>query len=241
MKVLFCLLVCLMFCASQSQAEEIERPNGLMWNKTGLPLVFPLQVKSLPGRDYYIVLSQSEDKVPALAAYVRGGEFFRVLVPPGTYNLEFATGTKWLGEDKLFGREETQFFALRDPLEFAILNDRTKGGHSIDLRSLGPDGLPEITVVGANLCQTLRSQQGLRVVSPVTQETERNPVGQDILTRRFERGENAFETHDRKRQQDNFDPPVLGTPQVPLVRPSEALTVESTNGVHANRIYEVPC
>ena len=54
---------------------ETERPAGLMWNRTGLPAVFPLQIKTTPGADYLVILSDAETDFDALAAYARGGDF----------------------------------------------------------------------------------------------------------------------------------------------------------------------
>ncbi|WP_291728561.1 hypothetical protein [Leisingera sp. F5] len=107
-----------------------------MWNRTGLPAVFPLQVKSPPGADYYLVLSNEESGEEALAAYFRGGAFFKVLVPPGRFVLHFASGSGWQGEGRLFG-PETRVFKLPDALEFAIRGAGIKGGHKITLTQSG--------------------------------------------------------------------------------------------------------
>ena len=63
-------------------------PAGLMWNRTGLPAVFPLQVKTPPGQDHVLTLIDADTGTDALAAYIKGGAFFKVLVPPGTYRFK---------------------------------------------------------------------------------------------------------------------------------------------------------
>ncbi len=132
------LLACLVLVAlAAGAAAETERPrSGLMWNRTGLPAVFPLQVKSPPGADYYLVLSSEESGDEALAAYFKGGAFFKVLVPPGRFVLHFASGSGWQGERRLFG-PETRVFKLPDVLEFAIRGAGIKGGHKITLTRSG--------------------------------------------------------------------------------------------------------
>jgi hypothetical protein len=113
-------------------AAVAEPRHGLMWQRTGLPAVFPLQIKTHAGADYYLLLTAAESGEKALAAYVTGGQFFRVLVPPGTYDVQLATGTAWQDETALFG-PETAFIHLPEPLTFEVQGVGTKAGHLIDL------------------------------------------------------------------------------------------------------------
>lgn len=108
------------------------RPAGLMWNRSSLPLTLPLQVQSDPGADLYLEVSVPETGQAVLGAYVRGGDFFRVLVPPGRWALTFARGTGWQGEEALFGAT-TEVIAIEPPLTFAAEAAR-KPGFLIDLR-----------------------------------------------------------------------------------------------------------
>lgn len=113
-------------------AWATEPPSGLMWNKTGLPAVFPLQVKTVPGHDYMMTLVDTETHEPALAAFITGGDFFKVLVPPGNYDVRFASGREWQGEAELFGKDQTTLFVLDRPLRFAVMDFATKLGHVVD-------------------------------------------------------------------------------------------------------------
>ena len=241
----FATVVVSVVLAIPLMAGEEERPQGLMWNKTGLPLVFPLQVKSAPGTDYFMVLRKVDDGEPALAAYVRGGEFFRVLVPPGTFDIDFAAGKSWQDEETLFGSDSTMAFALPGALTFAVLDDSTKGGHIIDLRDLASDGTPNITVASTKVCQGLRSRREVRTFNTKPRQRETDAVGQEILERRFLEGANVFQTYNRERQQDNLDPPVLGLPKVPLAVPREpkkrGTAREKLPAQRATRLYERPC
>ena len=128
------IIVLLMFWPGAGGANQPH--HGLMWNKTGLPAVFPLQVKSAVGQNYVVTLIDVETKNPALAAFIEGGRFFKVLVPPGNYHVQFAAGTDWQDGVAPFGTDETTYFALQEPLNFAVLNAGTKGGHLIDLSDL---------------------------------------------------------------------------------------------------------
>lgn len=117
-----------------AQADDAPLPRGLMWNRSGLPAVFPLQVKTPLGGNYYLTLMDGVTGDVVLAAFVRGGEFFKVLVPRGTYHLRFATGDDWQGEGALFGPgPATQIIDHPTPLTFAIKGYGTKTGHVVTI------------------------------------------------------------------------------------------------------------
>ena len=109
------------------------RPQGLMWNRSGLPATLPLQVRTDPGRDWYLTLVRPDTGQAVLAAYVRGGTVFRVLVPPGDYFVRFAYGNGWRGETALFG-PGTGHLEIDGPLHFGVEGTSRRVGHLIDLR-----------------------------------------------------------------------------------------------------------
>ncbi|WP_299418933.1 hypothetical protein [uncultured Shimia sp.] len=118
------------FVTALSASSE-ERPQGLLWNRSGLPATLPLLIKTTEDADYFLHLRDVEKDRVVLAAYVRGGEFFQVLVPPGRFELVFASGENWQGEAKLFG-VNTHIFTLDQPLKFWATMSQRKG-HLIDL------------------------------------------------------------------------------------------------------------
>lgn len=111
--------------------------HGLMWNRTGLPAVFPLQVKTSEGSDYLMTLTDAASGKPSLAAFIEGGRFFKVLVPPGRYEVQFESGDEWQEESATFGNDETLIMVLSETLEFSVVDYGTKAGHIIDLTSEG--------------------------------------------------------------------------------------------------------
>jgi len=136
-------------------AEPQNAPRtGLLWLRSDLPAVFPLQVKTVPGRDYHLTLIHAETGDETLAAYINGGDFFRVLVPPGRYTLRFAYGAGWQGEDALFGAS-TQIYEMKQPLRFATRGIGTKTGHLVDLRRLIESREAGLTRP-LSICQSLR-------------------------------------------------------------------------------------
>jgi hypothetical protein len=151
------LTVLASFTSQSAAANAKDRPAGLMWNRTGLPAVFPLQVKTSAGRDYVVTLYDAETGEAALAAFIKGGVLFKVLVPPGVFTVSFATGETWWGEEELFGLgAATQVFTLAEPLTFGIRDAGIKAGHMVDI-SENPSGLDsDIAVKDQLICQSLR-------------------------------------------------------------------------------------
>ncbi|MEP2029070.1 MAG: hypothetical protein ABJI96_10245 [Paracoccaceae bacterium] len=152
-------------CAAVSAAAGTDGAQGqplgagLLWNRTGLPAVFPLQVKTKAGQDYFLKLIDDETRQDALAAYITGGAFFKVLVPPGTYVLRFATGKFWEGEEGLIGPAGNPLtFDLPVPLTFGIRDFGTKAGHVVDIRQTGPGQFAQATVRHQFICQTTRTR-----------------------------------------------------------------------------------
>ncbi|MBJ3762199.1 hypothetical protein ILP92_05510 [Maribius pontilimi] len=109
-----------------------------MRNYTGLALVFPLQIRTDPGPDLSITLRDPATDQPALTARLRAGQFFRVLVPAGTYTLDVTADTP-----------TPSAFTYPEPLNFQIVGLGRKMGYLIDLRGDGP---PTDRPIG--LCQT---------------------------------------------------------------------------------------
>ena len=126
-------LIALLLCLLPLSAMAEDRPRaGLMWNRSGLPATFPLQVKTLPGKDYAIYLTQPDSGEAVMAGYIRGGEFFRLLVPPGEWRLRFAYGTEWQGEDALFG-PLTDWTEMQEVLDFSIVGLNRRRAYIVTL------------------------------------------------------------------------------------------------------------
>jgi len=87
--------------------------------------VAPFEIKSSPGDNYYIKLVDSSTGKPVAVVFVRGGVSTEVLVPVGTYEMRYASGTTWYGENYLFGPDTAYSKADED---FAFT--REPGGYS---------------------------------------------------------------------------------------------------------------
>ncbi|UWR22159.1 hypothetical protein [Sulfitobacter sp. S190] len=154
LRVGYIALLCagMLFGASCVRAETTAPRSGLMWNRTGLPAVFPLLVKSAFGQSYMVVLRDSETDAPALAAFFEGGAVFRVLVPPGSFRVRFYYGQEWQSEDTFFG-PDTGVIDLEAPLTFAVRGFAVKGGHLVDIRDAGPGQVAQVDVKPSFDCQ----------------------------------------------------------------------------------------
>ena len=145
--------------AGREDAEGTPQAAGLMWNRTGLPAVFPLQVKTPAGQDYFLTLIDDETGEDALAAYIEGGAFFKVLVPPGVFRLSFAAGDIWQGEEELFGPgTDTHAFELKKPLTFRVRGLGTKAGHLVSLLEIEAGEDVQAAVKDQFICQSLRTE-----------------------------------------------------------------------------------
>lgn len=136
-------------------ADSSAKPRaGLMWNKSGLPAVFPLQVKTAPGADYVLLLTDDASGEEVLAAFLVGGQFFRVLVPPGNFRVRFAAGVQWQGDDAMFGQQgQTLIIEMPEPLTFEVRGLRTKAGHLIDLTKTVAGQMAQTQPVPQRICQ----------------------------------------------------------------------------------------
>ena len=146
------LAALLLALAGPAPAEEPPQ-HGLMWNRTGLPLVFPLLVQTDPGMNYHVLLQEAETGKPAVAAFIEGGRHFRLLVPPGKYRLRFSYGKDWVDETALFG-PRTGSIVLKEPLDFRVTGFNAKGGYLLDLRGRGIE-LGAIDARPEAICQML--------------------------------------------------------------------------------------
>ena len=109
-----------------------------------------------------MTLVDTETHAPALAAFIKGGGFFKVLVPPGNYDVRFASGAQWQGEAELFGKDQTTLFVLDRPLRFAVMDFATKLGHVIDF-TLSQD---TISVEAQFVCQRIGVARFARPQAP---------------------------------------------------------------------------
>ncbi|SDJ12740.1 hypothetical protein [Aliiruegeria lutimaris] len=128
-------------------AQSATAPHGLAWNRTGLPAVFPLQVKTREGQDLFLTLENATTGAEAMGANIESGRFFKLLVPPGTYRLRFdPTGRDAIGKEA---------FLLPEPLSFEIRGSAKKAGHLVDITGLSVNRPNGAEIRPQSICQVL--------------------------------------------------------------------------------------
>ncbi len=167
-------------------ASQMEKPQtGLLWHRSGLPATFPLQVKTSPGDDYYLALVDAATQRAVLAAYIEGGAFFRVLVPPGVFTLRFEHGKTWHGENGRFGSgPDADVFVLDTPLEFSVEGVNRKAGHLVDLRgAFQPDAVVDVwpDAICQSVSVTLEPSPGAQPLSREEQGFPYRGISEDPL------------------------------------------------------------
>ena len=212
------LVLCCIFGASTASSDPLDTP-GLMWNRTGLPLSFPLRVKSVAGQDYVVLLRDHETGAAALAANMLGGTFFSVLVPPGTFDVFMIAHAGWRGDLAEPPVDVPGTLRVTEPLTFAVLGHARKSGYTIDITAVPQTGPSGVQVVSQDVCQRRVAGRPAQQVIPKVPPINAPAVGEEIQRNRFLRGDNAIDTADRLRMQRQGDPIMLGAPAVPLALP----------------------
>lgn len=106
---------------------------GLLWNKSGLPLVFPLHVQTDVGLALYVRLHELDRGEAQMAAFHPGNDpLFRVLCPPGGWRLVISTGRVWEDEEQMFGAGTEVLYD--NEVSFGVIGMRTRQGVLVDLR-----------------------------------------------------------------------------------------------------------
>lgn len=110
-----------------------SRPHhGLIEAATAGSRVAPLRIITPPGsRAYVVKLVDAETNQTVLRIFLEAGRSFETLAPIGSFNLKWATGRDWHGEDQLFG-PLTDYQETIEPLVFGADGDGYTG-HTVEL------------------------------------------------------------------------------------------------------------
>jgi hypothetical protein len=100
--------------------------HGLWPVATG-QVMAPLKVVTAAGSaNYYVKLVDWQTHATRLVLFIRSGETATLHVPIGQYELRYATGAKWYGEEWLFG-PETIYRKADERFDFRVEGDTLKG------------------------------------------------------------------------------------------------------------------
>lgn len=88
--------------------KQYEKPlpaSGASYYYNNYPRSSSLSINASSGSHYYIKLVDVATGNPVLVCFIRAGCNATIDVPPGTYEIRYATGKTWYGSDRLFGPE----------------------------------------------------------------------------------------------------------------------------------------
>lgn len=127
-----------------------EPTNGYIFQEIpDCDYLAPLSIETTGNNGYYFVLDPltlsspskyvSDEYTKIIASntyirlYIRGGASIEIQVPLGEYEVYYATGDSWYGEDELFG-DKTRYFKCDDTFSF----EETSAGYNGWTISLTP-------------------------------------------------------------------------------------------------------
>lgn len=102
---------------------------------SSLTRIAPFTIETSGTDDYYIKLvdiSSLSGARRGIEFYLRGGDTLDIDVPLGIYELRYATGPDWYGEDLLFG-SKTSYHKADDTFVFYEDDDGTINGWTVEL------------------------------------------------------------------------------------------------------------
>lgn len=118
--------------AEFSEPQVATPPTGLIANYTNQEGLAPFEIKtSSTDADYYIKMTNIGENIPMMTLFINGGETLDVNIPIGVYEVKYAVGQIWYGEEYLFG-PETQYTKFDQTFEFTEDESGTNGW-TIDL------------------------------------------------------------------------------------------------------------
>jgi hypothetical protein len=78
--------------------------NGTIVKYYKGPATSPVEIKTTSGPAHYFVkVVDWYTKKPVITVFIRSGETYETLIPPGLYEIKYAAGSNWYGEDVFFG------------------------------------------------------------------------------------------------------------------------------------------
>lgn len=85
----------------------VAKPSSGIYaqNLNGQQAIAPLEIRTDSGSDYYVKVVDTANNNDTLTIYIHGGETVEVEVPLGSYEIRYASGNNWYGDELKFGSE----------------------------------------------------------------------------------------------------------------------------------------
>lgn len=106
------------FESSHPDIQVVTLPsNGILTRFNSHEYIAPLEIITTGSEHHYLKLINLKTNKTALTIFVKAGQTVEIKVPLGNYEIKYATGTKWYGENLLFG-PDTQYAKADDTFAF---------------------------------------------------------------------------------------------------------------------------
>lgn len=106
--------------------EEPVPTNGFVRTFTLAERVAPFEIKAGYGSHYLLKMVDAYTKKPVLTVFVRSGMTAHIDVPLGTYEVRYAAGDIWYGEQYRFG-PETAYSKADTTFSFQVIGSQVRG------------------------------------------------------------------------------------------------------------------
>ncbi len=112
-------------------ASNMARPSTGFLTYPPEQSIAPLNISTTGSNDFFVRLVDTSSSYQVIKIYIRGGDTFSGRMPIGSYELRYAIGSTWHGEDEAFG-SNTLYQKSSEILSFRE-NDTGYSGYSIKL------------------------------------------------------------------------------------------------------------
>ncbi len=125
---------------------SVPRPVSGVYsqNLNGQQAIAPLQIQTQSGSDYFVKVSEIASGLDIETVYIRGGETVSIEVPLGTYEIKYASGDTWYGDDNLFGTDTS--YSKADELFTFSENGYQINGYTITLYQVVNGNLETVSI-----------------------------------------------------------------------------------------------
>ncbi len=113
-----------------SQAPDIPTTplpySGQVRSFTAQPRVAPFQIRAAQGSHFLVKLVNAVSKSAVLTVFVHGGKTVDIKAPLGTYEVRYAAGDTWYGDEVLFG-PDTSYSKADKTFAFRQIGNEVQG------------------------------------------------------------------------------------------------------------------
>lgn len=100
--------------------------SGYIRSWTSAEMVAPLEIVAAHGSHYLLKLVDAYSNTPVLTVFVRSGATVEIEVPLGTFEVRYASGNTWYGDEYLFG-PDTSYSKADRAFSFNVQDNRISG------------------------------------------------------------------------------------------------------------------